>query len=186
MLDDIPWKRRPLPIGAIIIVFGCLIGLAALVGLYSDLSFFVSSISTNGRVISCQQIYHSNDCYATVSFETQTHQQVTFSFQTNSWHKGDTVPVRYRPDDPGNARISGLSAGDYVVLILVLIALTLCGIGIRRKLKEHAREKKERLKKAQRLEKRMRKVQLLAKKEALQRERRRTSDLQRQSSKETR
>lgn len=81
-----------------------------LVGVYAInhiLHFLPGTISTNGTIIRCTTGLHGI-CDPLVRFRAQTGQQITFLAgwdAAGDYNVGDTIPVRYHPGSPQEARV---------------------------------------------------------------------------------
>ena len=94
--------------GLIIIAIGVLIE-------WDTLRFLPGTVSTMGIIAYCDKVenpaYHGTNCYPTVSFQTQTGQNVTFESPVGSngyfegYYEGETVTVKYHPNNPQDARL---------------------------------------------------------------------------------
>jgi hypothetical protein len=112
-------------IGAIIFIA---IALFASIGV---LSFLPGTMTTTGAITHCTMVQvpqtgsnghpdgTTEDCQPTVSFRTQSGQQITF---TSSWGSnyqvGDLLSVRYHPDNPQGARVDDFGSTWLLPVVL--------------------------------------------------------------------
>jgi hypothetical protein len=95
-----------------ITVFIIIILMVGIFETLNDILFLPGALSTNGIIISCQvehQLKGGDYCGATISFETRSSEHVTFYDAAGDSKEGDTVMVKYHPNDPQGARIDTLS-----------------------------------------------------------------------------
>lgn len=111
-------------IGTVFLVVGVLIGGYLFISLSG-------TESTQGTILSCS--YPQGSCQPTVSFQTQSGQRITFHSSTASstWAPGDSVSVRYHPNNPQEADVDplllfGLLSSIFAGLGLLLAVVGLC------------------------------------------------------------
>lgn len=97
---------------------------------YDSQSFLQGIVSTKGVIVSCAQSDSQGDdssdsCQPTIRFQIATGQLRIFtsSFGSSSYHKDQTIPVNYHPNNPSDVRIS-----DFIALWL--LPLIFGGIGL--------------------------------------------------------
>jgi uncharacterized protein DUF3592 len=134
------------------IVSGCLgtfAGVAFTAGgvllLWSTITFLPGTVPTTGTIVSCVRI-RTASCDPTVSFPLPSGQELTFqsAYASSSFQVGGTVPVRYHPKTPQDARIVSLEiwifqliiVGTGLLLLLVGLFHFLRGIVCRLRLRE--------------------------------------------------
>lgn len=119
--------------GRVLAILGtAFVVVGALLGGYLLLSLS-GTVSAQGTVISCALLSRGS-CQPTVSFQTQSGQQITIhsSISSSSFAPGGTVPVRYHPDNPQHADVDpgllfGLLSAIFggLGLLLGLVGLSL-------------------------------------------------------------
>lgn len=137
---------NPFVSGWLLILFGVVFGCIGLAVQWNTVMFFPGSISTTGTVIRCDmrtminQGHSVTESVPVVSFQTQTGQHLTFEAAGggSSCFEGDTVTVRYHPNDPQNAR---LNSNAWLVFVgigsaSVLLSLVYFSQGIIRKIRK--------------------------------------------------
>jgi len=106
---------NPFTIGWICILLGLFIGLFVVADHLETLQFLRGSLSTQGTIIQCNTESVSglngsrNDAvFPVVRFQTQIGQRITFeaSESDGSCLEGNTVTVRYHPNNPEDARLN--------------------------------------------------------------------------------
>ena len=73
-----------------------------------SLLFFPGTFSAPGTVTSCQFYDDDQVCYPTISFVTKSGQKIMVTISSSgssTYHVGDTLPVRYHPNAPQDARL---------------------------------------------------------------------------------
>lgn len=89
-------------------------------------------VGTSGRVLSCSyEEPSSSKCRPTVSFRTESGQQITFvSSNPHDWLRpGDTIPVRYDPTAPQQASEDPFPTEEpFVAVVAGLILLLVLGM----------------------------------------------------------
>ncbi|GCE21671.1 hypothetical protein KDK_54710 [Dictyobacter kobayashii] len=117
-------RQNPLLAGLILFFIGFIFVIVAAVFLFINQAFLAGAVSTTGRIVACTYSVDSgpaaislanSTCQPTVTFTTQSGQEITFtsSFSSSSYNKGDNVQVSYHPNHPADARIS-----DFIALWL--------------------------------------------------------------------
>lgn len=108
------------------IVSGCLgtfAGVAFTAGgvllLWSILTFLPGTVPATGTIVSCVRTGRGS-CDPTVSFPLPSGQDLTFqsAYASSSFQVGGTVPVRYHPKTPQDARIVSLETWVFQLIIL--------------------------------------------------------------------
>lgn len=115
----------------IIAVFILIFFVIGFFSVWRDVKFLIAdSASTNGKVISCQIERDPKGrtyCEATISFDTQSGQYITFKAPAGNSNEGDMIAVLYHPNHPEDARIDTVQ-GDlaWAGINLGLLLMDLC------------------------------------------------------------
>ncbi len=124
--------------GYIVSFLGIIFVIVALAILIGTLSFLPGSVSTTGTITHCAmvavQVNGSSGgeaCQPTISFRTQTGQQVTITPSQNSsvYHVGDTLPLRYHPNNPAAAHLDDFASTWLLPLIFGCVTLLCLFLG---------------------------------------------------------
>lgn len=118
-------------VGYVFTVVSLLMVVFALVSLCMFLFFLPGSATTTGTITHCtMQTIEQTDsrghpdgttevCQPTVRFTTQAGQQITFTSANGSdYHVGGTLPVRYHPNTPQDARLDDFISTWFLTLLL--------------------------------------------------------------------
>lgn len=118
--------------GCLLVCIGILILAVGAVLEWNAVQFLPGTVSATGTIIACDTAppnapvtQQGGGCAPTVSFQTQTGQQLTFkgSDRSTSYSVGETVAVVYHPNDPQDARLAPGGAWLFFVVFGSLFLL---------------------------------------------------------------
>lgn len=122
-------KRPDYVSGCILTFLGIVFTAGGVLLMWSLISFLPGTVPATGMIVSCVRIRTS--CDPTVSFSLLSGQELTFqsAYASGSFQVGGTVPVRYYPKTPQDARIVSLEIWVFQ-LIFVGTGLFLLLVGL--------------------------------------------------------
>ncbi|MBV9713542.1 MAG: DUF3592 domain-containing protein [Ktedonobacteraceae bacterium] len=122
-------RTNPIRVGCTLAFVGLIFLVGGLFFLMDTLKFLPGTLSAQGTITHCtygtDSEGNSNGCSPTVSFKTRSGQSISFFSSTSSstFHEGDSVPVRYHPNNPQDGRIDAF-------WVVWLIPVLFCGVGL--------------------------------------------------------
>src|SRR6187551_2989986 len=114
---------NPFAKGWLLLLLGVIVCSVGLGMQWDTVTFLAGSSSTTGTILRCDvttihALGHPTDAYTSViTFQTQTGQTITFEASSNSTcEAGDSVAVRYHPNNPQDAR---LDSNTWVIFFVI-------------------------------------------------------------------